>query len=408
METAAKTIKLYDDRPYDLSFTGEIIYAGPMKEGTRELVLDRTLFFPEEGGQSPDQGMLADCRVTDVQIRDGVIIHTVRGSRERLEVLEPGCPVRGELDWDFRFSNMQNHTGEHILSGLLHSTYGFDNIGFRLSPNTVTLDFNGHLDRDALLEIERRANEAVYANLEVIARYPDRDRLEAMEYRSKKQIDEAVRVVTIPGVDACACCAPHVRRTGEIGVIRILKSLRFKGGTRLTILSGRRALALMQQQLIVLEDVSHLTSRKQEELAEGVRSLLEENAAQRFRIGELERQVTDLRLSAIPADQKNVFLAEADMSPLAQRGYVNGLCERHEGCCGVFVGNDSEGYKFIIGARQSDAKHQNALHSDARQAAALLRETLGARGGGKPAMVQGSVKATWQEIQKALEGLSEI
>ena len=186
METAARTIKLYDDRPYDLSFTGEIIYAGPMKEGTRELVLDRTLFFPEEGGQSPDQGMLADCRVTDVQIRDGVIIHTVRGSRERLEVLEPGCPVRGELDWDFRFSNMQNHTGEHILSGLLHSTYGFDNIGFRLSPNTVTLDFNGHLDRDALLEIERRANEAVYANLEVIARYPDRDRLSAMEYRSKK------------------------------------------------------------------------------------------------------------------------------------------------------------------------------------------------------------------------------
>ena len=214
--------------------------------------------------------------------------------------------------------------------------------------------------------------------------------------------------MTIPGVDACACCAPHVRRTGEIGVIRILKSLRYKGGTRLTILSGRRALALMQQQLIVLEDVSHLTSRKQEELAEGVRSLLEENAAQRFRIGELERQVTDLRLSAIPAERKNVFLAEADMSPLAQRGYVNGLCERHEGCCGVFVGNDSEGYKFIIGARQSDAKHQNALHSDARQAAALLRETLGARGGGKPAMVQGSVKATWQEIQKALEGLSEI
>ena len=221
-----------------------------------------------------------------------------------------------------------------------------------------------------------------------------------------RAIDEAVRVVTIPGVDACACCAPHVRRTGEIGVIRILKSLRYKGGTRLTILSGRRALALMQQQLIVLEDVSHLTSRKQEELAEGVRSLLEENAAQRFRIGELERQITDLRLSAIPAERKNVFLAEADMSPLAQRGYVNGLCERHEGCCGVFVGNDSEGYKFIIGARQSDAKHQNALHSDARQAAALLRETLGARGGGKPAMVQGSVKATWQEIQKALEGLS--
>ena len=391
-----QTIRLYDTDPYGRTFTGTILEASLRKDKKQgllaDLVLDRTLFFPEEGGQTPDRGTLAGLPVADVQIREGVITHTVSGPEEALARLVPGTQAEGILDFDRRFSNMQNHSGEHILSGLIHSMYGFENVGFRLSDNTVTLDFGGHLDPDQLKDLEQKANEVVYRNLEIRAEYPDPEVLKDLSYRSKMEIDGPVRIVTIPGVDACACCAPHVRRTGEIGVIRILKAVRERLSTRLTILCGRRALLLMQAQLDQIEAVSHLTSRGQEEIAEGVRHLLEENENARYRIGALERKIVEMRVMGIPREQVNVFLAEEDMGNLAQRNFVNALTGQHPGYCGVFVGNDTDGYRYIIGS----------AFRDCRTISGLLRQELGARGGGKPEMVQGSVAGSWEEILRVL------
>lgn len=394
------TIRLYDTDPYGRTFESTVLRAWvpedtlcPDKETLpMKVILESTLFFPEEGGQTPDRGTLNRCPVTDVRIENGVITHTVAVKEGLAGEFAEGAVLRGCIDWEERFSNMQNHSGEHIISGLLHRTYGFNNIGFRLSPNTVTLDFDGQLEPDRIYALEAAANEVVWQDLPILAEYPDPGRLSSMEYRSKIELEKDVRIVTIPGVDACACCAPHVKRTGEIGMIRIMKIQRFNGGTRLTIICGRRALQLTRTLQGALEEVSRLTSRPQEEIGEGVRILQEENAALRFRIGELEREIRALKLDRLSGDQKNVFLSEKDMRDTAQRELVNSLCRERGGMCGVFVGSDESGYKFIIGGGKEDA----------RQAAAALREAFGARGGGKREMVQGAVRAAWKDIEKCL------
>ena len=385
-------------------------------EDVWEVILDRTVFFPEGGGQSSDTGWITApesgsyketaYRVTDVQITDGVIVHTVTADRaadtfneadrdrcrQGLPGIAPGCVVTLRIDRDRRFSFMQNHTGEHILSGLMHNRYGFDNIGFHLSDNSVTLDVNGQLDAGQILQLEREANEVVYRNAAVEALYPSGGELAQYSYRSKIEIEGQVRLVKIPDVDLCACCAPHVRRTGEIGLIKIVRTVNFNGGMRLFILCGRRALELIQRNQQCVEEVSHLTNRSRDEIGDGVRHLLDEIGSLKQKNRELEYRAATLYLASIPEEQENVFLFVGDMDTIVQRGLVNRLCEAHSGFCGVFCGDDEAGYRYIIGSRTRDAG----------EAQKKLREKLGAKGGGKPAMVQGSVTADRESIEEVL------
>lgn len=389
-----KTEKFYDDRPYDTGFTSEVVSCTPGKAvGTWQLVLAGTLFFPEEGGQTPDRGTIDGAEVLDVQIRDDVITHTVRREAPFAE----GTAVHGTIDWDHRFSNMQNHSGEHILSGLLHSLYGYENVGFHLSDNTVTLDTSGQLDDAQLLDLERRANDVVYRNVPITCTYPSKEVLQTLSYRSKKEIDGPVRIVTIEGVDCCACCAPHVARTGEIGLIRILDCLHTASNMRLTIACGKRALLDLEEKAAQLRTISRLVNLPQEKSAEGVQRFADEIAALKEENRDLQTRNIRLQLSAVPEGQTgNLFRFTDPLPNIAQRNFVNGLCEKTSGFAGVFAGSDSDGYVFIIGARGKDA----------RQAASLLREKLSARGGGKPEMVTGSVHASEKEIREALSALS--
>ena len=212
---------------------------GRIETGSKvEVIVNRTVFFPEGGGQSADIGWICNVgngktrksvmmAVTDVQISDGLIRHTVICPEGNPDPFRPGEQVLLQINWERRFGFMQNHTGEHILSGLMHNRYGFDNIGFHLSDNSVTLDVNGQLDEEEILLLEWEANEVIYNNLPVEVSYPDEEMLEKTSYRSKIEIEGQVRLVTIPDVDVCACCATHVRRTGEIGLIKIVKVLRY-------------------------------------------------------------------------------------------------------------------------------------------------------------------------------------
>lgn len=204
---------LYDEKPYEVEFEAQVLSCEKGEKGY-QVILDQTQFFPEQGGQTPDQGSLHlkkpkteenNVRVLDVQITDGIIIHTTDAP------LEEESRVVGSVDWDYRFSNMQQHTGEHIFSGLVHEKYGYNNVGFHLSDSVVTMDFDGTLDKTQVKELERKANQVIYANLPVEVSYPTKEELAALEYRSKKELEGQVRIVTIPGVDVCACCAPHVR-----------------------------------------------------------------------------------------------------------------------------------------------------------------------------------------------------
>ena len=384
-----------------------------------EVILDRTVFFPEGGGQSPDTGWIIShgngrdaCgtyRVTDVQIADGVIRHTVTAASSDPAEEDPeaknadSCgqefsgPAVGDnvtiaIDWERRFGFMQNHTGEHILSGLMHSRYGFDNIGFHLSDHSVTVDVNGQLDEEEILALEREANEVIYRNAEVEILYPSEKELPQYVYRSKIEIEGQVRLVRIPGVDLCACCATHVRRTGQIGLIKIVRTVKFNGGMRLFILCGRRAFEMVQRQQQCVEEVSHLTNRSRDEIGDGVKRLLDEIGSLKQKNRELEYKAASLRIDAIPAEQENAVLFVGEMDAIVQRNMVNRLMEEHCGICGVFCGDDEAGYRYIIGSRTQDV----------RETQKKLREKLGAKGGGKPAMVQGSVSGTKASVEDVL------
>lgn len=399
----SKTSKLYDSHPYETEFEATILSAEPVKKSW-EIVLDQTLFFPEEGGQSADTGYLeplADQKegmsawlVTDVQIRGDVIYHMVSVPKEMRP--EAGMKVSGKINWERRFSNMQNHTGEHILSGLIHAKYGFDNVGFHLSDHIVTFDQSGYLTPEQVKEIERKANRIIWADMPVTAKYVAPEDAKNRIYRSKIEIEGDVRLVTIGDekdpIDVCACCAPHVARTGEIGLIKILRSEKYKGGTRLTILCGSRALAEVSGQQEQIEKISHLLRAKQEEAFEAVSHLFEENAAQKERLIRLqEEKIRRLAEEAVHAGN-HVWVFTEDLDPLPHRNLVNLLAERCDGYAGAFLQTGNSEYRFIIGSKSKDC----------REVAALLRERFGAKGGGKSEMVQGSVSAEKENIVSAL------
>ena len=225
------TKKLYDLDSHRRDFTAAVLRCDA--DGERyAVVLDQTLFFPEGGGQPADTGVLGGARVLDVQITQEAIVHYTDAP------LTPGAQVRGEIDWPQRFRRMQGHSGEHIISGLIHSEYGLDNVGFHLGQDTITMDYNGELTWPQLMHIEQLANEAVYRNVPIRTEYPSAERLAQMTYRSKLDLTEDVRIVTVEGYDVCACCAPHVSCTGEIGAIKFTSVMRHRGGIRVTILCG--------------------------------------------------------------------------------------------------------------------------------------------------------------------------
>ncbi len=378
-----QTKKLYDDNPYQTSFDASVLscepYTVPEKKAAQgtplyDVIFDQTIFFPEEGGQNADTGTIGSHPVLDVQIKDGVIHHIMNAS------FVPGQKISGKIDWQPRYSNMQQHSGEHIMSGLIHSHFGYDNVGFHLGVKNVTLDFNGFLTPEQLDTIESLANEAVYKNLAILASYPPKDQLDAMEYRSKIELTGPVRIVTIPGYDICACCAPHVKNTGEIGMIKITDAIKYKGGIRISIQCGSRALddyRMKQQQIFAL---SALLSAKQEAVADAAAKLKEDNFSLKGKIIALQNSLIELKASAIPADIENLCLIENHLEPAAHKNYVNLLTEKCSGICAVFSGSDADGYRYIIASKSQDVRPLNNR----------LKTELQTKGGGSREMVQGS------------------
>ncbi|MBQ8469110.1 MAG: alanyl-tRNA editing protein, partial [Clostridia bacterium] len=274
MTTPMKTEKLYDVDAYSKTFSATVISCDPVEGSpdTYAVVLNRTAFFPEGGGQYADTGTLDAVHVRDVQVSDeGIITHYCDGA------LTPWAQVTGVLDWEQRFQRMQNHTGEHIVSGTVHRLFGYDNIGFHLGDGEVTCDFNGELSEEQLREVEQVANRAVWDNVEVLCEYPDPELLPTLQYRSKLDLTEDVRLVTIPGYDVCACCAPHVKRTGEVGVIKLVNSEKAHGGTRVHMLCGPWALEDYQVKQKNIMRIVDLTSTPQEGTAEAVEALQAQN-----------------------------------------------------------------------------------------------------------------------------------
>ena len=355
----------------------------PGHSGEYAAELDRTAFFPEGGGQYADTGVLGGVRVTDVQEKDGRILHLLECP------LEPGTCVSGRIDWEERFMKMQQHSGEHIVSGLVHSAFGYNNVGFHLGSEDCTMDFDGELSKEQLVHIEQEANRAVWKNLKIQALYPSAEELARMEYRSKIEIEGQVRIIVVPGYDVCACCAPHVSYTGEIGLIKLTHVQRYKGGARVTMLCGVRALQDYEVKQEQAGEISALLCAKENEIAESVRHLRDEADNLKYELGEKEKKLIAVKAEMIPKDGKPVCIFTEDIEGDSMRLLMNLVLEAGHNVCAVFHGNDSEGYRYVIGSRTQNM----------RELVKEFNAAFDGRGGGKPEMVQGTARGCESEMK---------
>lgn len=390
------TRRLYYEDAYRKEFDAQVISCRET-EGGFEVILDQTAFYPEGGGQPCDLGVLiceeeqegaAGGQASVLDVQDGG--DEVRHFCDR--PLKKGMRVHGKIDWTRRLTHMREHSGEHIISGIICKSHGYSNIGFHMGKEFVTIDFNGMLTEEEIAEAQKAANAKVLENVEILAEYPDAETLQTMEYRSKKELDGAIRIVTVPGADCCACCGTHVKRTGEIGPIRVIGTEHYKNGIRLNILIGEKALEDYAQKLENTKKISTLLSVKPENTAEAVDKLLNSFNRLKLEYGALKMQLLEQKVEAIRAGEKSVVLFERDLSPVDVRKLADRLQEKAE-FSAVFCGDDAEGYKYVIISSKLDATNFGKE----------LNRALNGRGGGRNPMIQGSVSASRFEIEAFLK-----
>lgn len=366
------TIKLYEDNAYIKEFDATVLSCEECKGGFF-LTLDKTAFFPEGGGQQADEGFINESKVLDVQIKNEIITHKVD------KAFLVGETVKGIIDWDTRFRRMQGHTGEHLVSGIIHTLFGYDNLGFHMSEKTMTLDPSGLLSDEDIKEIEKRANMAVYENKDVTAYYPEPEKLKDLEYRSKLDLTEGVRLVKIDGYDTCACCAPHVKKTGEIGLIKIVDYIQYKGGMRLTMVCGLNAFEDYQKLHDDNKSMMHLLSASRDKVVEFVNRDHELIGTQKAEINRLNAELSKANLDIKEVGSTLLgFTKGASFDDI--RNLVNDNLEKAE-LVAFFSEGENENFSYIISSSTLDV----------RDTVKSLNEKFSGKGGGRPNYAQGKI-----------------
>ena len=370
------TERLYYKDQYIKEFEAQVISCAEGKNGF-EVILNKTAFFPEGGGQPGDRGFIGDAKVLDTVEKGEDVIHIC------------DCAVDGTvncaLDFDLRFSNMQQHTGEHVFSGIQHSICGFDNVGFHMGESCITVDFNGVVSAEELAEIERLSNEAIYKNIPVETIYPTDEELENYNYRSKKEIKGQVRLTKIGDVDLCACCGTHVATTGEIGIIKVLSVMNYKSDVRVSLQIGRKAFEDYCEKNASVYAISNLLCAKTEEVADAVEKLQLRMKEADFRYSQLKKELFAEKSKNVSGEKCCMF--DDGASADDARIFADMLADK-VGIAAVFSGNDETGYKYAVVSRETDL----------REIGKALNAALSGRGGGKPNMIQGSVTASKADI----------
>ena len=370
-----ETEKLYYTDPFITEFPATVLSCEEGKDGY-QVVLNCTAFYPEGGGQPADHGTLGSANVTDVHEKDGAIFHTCD------QPLEPGAMVMGRIDWTRRFDHMQQHSGEHIISGILCHDYHCDNVGFHLGADMVTIDYNADISWEQALDAERKANEVIWVDREVEIDYPSPEELAALDYRSKKELTGKVRIVTFPEADCCACCGTHVFRAGQVGVIKVLSCQKFREGVRLEIVCGRRALDYLGRTYDQAKAIGQQLSVKPQDTLAAVERLEAELSAAKVRMAHLEETVFE----AMARDNEgkgDVVLFQPSMKSDSVRKLADNLAKRAGGLAAVFAGEDGQ-YAYAL--VQADGADIAPLVKD-------LNKSLNGRGGGRGGFAQGSVQA---------------
>ena len=386
-EVLRVTERLYYFDGHLSRFEARVLSCEAEKDGYA-VKLDRTAFFPGGGGQEADEGVIAGQKLLALREEGEDIVHVVE------KPLEPGAAVTGELDWPLRFRRMQGHSGEHILSGTVHRLFGYDNVGFHMGAADMTIDFSGELDRDDLRRVELEANRAVWRNVPIRTLLPGPDELAHMEYRSKKELTGQVRIVEIEGVDRCACCAPHAASTGEVGCIKVIDSMRHRGGTRLTLICGEQA--LLDYQLLHENNarVSAALSAKRQETGAAIERYAAEQEERKAEVTKLKRELLRLKSAELRPTEGCICIFEEDMDLITLRELVNAGSELAGALCAGFAGRDGD-YKYIIGSRTKPL----------RAMAKEINSAIDGRGGGSDSMLQGTSRSDRGTIERFFSGL---
>jgi len=373
--------KLYEQNAYLTSFSARVLSCVQGKKGFN-IILDQTAFYPEGGGQPYDTGILGGVEVLEVHEREGHVVHTCK------QPLEVGSEVSGQINWERRFDLMQNHSGEHIVSGMAHNKWGCDNVGFHMGSDLITIDLNILLTEEQLRELERDVNRYILEDHPTVITFPNEEELTALEYRSKKALTGQVRIVSFPGADTCACCGTHVSSTGQIGLIKLLSVQKFREGVRIELVCGNRAFAYLDRVLEQNHQVSNLLSAKVFETGAAVQRLLSENESLKARAQAME----DKHFASLAGQYEgkgDVMVFEDGLTPDGVRRLCVAVMERCGGRCVCLSGKDGEGYKYAIGQKNGNL----------RELTKSFNQTLNGRGGGKPDFVQGSVNASRADIE---------
>ncbi len=381
------TERLYENDAYCREFTAEVLSC-EFENGFYNIVLDKTAFFPEGGGQAPDGGTLNGFPVSDVQISDGLIIHKIN------EKIDVGEKVRGKIDWETRFRRMQNHSGEHILSGTVHSLFGYNNVGFHMSKAEMTVDFDGVLKAEDIATVEKITNSVVYRNLSIEISYPTPEEAATIQYRSKLDITEHLRLVTVGDVDCCACCAPHVAKTGEVGVVKVVDFTPNKGGTRLTVKAGADAFADYSMLNRQSKSLMKTLSVSRELVSDAAQKQLELINALRYENSELRKKLAWSELSPIRYDACTAAFAKK-LTYDELRHCANKFLESDARICLLFSTDDEKNYIYIISS--SDA--------DIRPTVKALNDAFNGKGGGKPNYAQGKIAGSEEKIKEFVKKL---
>lgn len=378
---SCNTEKLYYENAYTSLFVADVIEVS-CADGGYDVVLDKTAFFPEEGGQTSDTGFIGDARVSYVYEREGIVHH-----------ITDKAPTMGEnqckIDFDDRFVKMQCHTAEHILCGIIHRLFGFDNVGFHLGDDEVTFDVNGVLDREQLDRVEDIANNVVFSNVGVETSFPTPDELSSIDYRSKLDFTDGVRLVKIGDVDICACCAPHVSAIGEIGIIKILDFMKHRGGTRIWMAAGKRALIDYRRRYENIKKISGMLSTPQSDVAATLESYISDSEEIKASHKAARLKIAELNAMAVECTEGNMVILLSDFSIPELIAFSNIANKRVGGITVALSGTDGD-YKYVI----------SSLNVDLRSISKDINTALYGRGGGRPEMIQGSFATTYEEILK--------
>lgn len=381
------TEKLYDFDAYLSEFECKVINLYT-DEKYIYVEADRTAFFPEGGGQTSDRGWLNGAYVENVQIESERIIHFVENNEENVKLLENSTILKGKIDMKKRFSDMQQHSGEHIFSGIVHNLYGYNNVGFHLGSEVVTLDFDGTLTENDICKVENLVNKAIWDNLEIRILFPTDEELSAITYRSKIEIEGQVRIVEIPGVDVCACCAPHVKRTGEIGIVEVVSFEKYKGGTRLSILCGERALLDIRHKLGENKKISVLTKTKPTETSSAVDRLLKEKDRLEYDLVGANRIILSVKAEATE-NAERIIIFDKRLEGKLLTEFTESIKSKSDSFVACFCGEDGF-YRYCIASQSIDL----------RPLAKRLNEAFSGKGGGRGEMILGSVNTSEKNIRE--------